>query len=101
LGELDGSSTEQAEQARASAYGVPFGIPPADVDADGDTDSADVTQITTWSNAVTYEVRGDLSLDDWFNVHQCEDVMAVAAATQTSHSLSDVLTLERAELSTA
>ena len=64
---LNGAATEQAEQARASAYGVPFGEPPADIDADGDVDSADVTQITTWSNSATYEVRGDLNLDNNVN----------------------------------
>ena len=64
---LNGAATEQSEQARASAYGVPFGEPPADIDADGDVDSADVTQITTWSSSATYEVRGDLNLDNSVN----------------------------------
>ena len=46
-----------------SAYGVPFGVPGADTDSDGDCDSTDVTQIQTWIDAPAYDVRGDIDLD--------------------------------------
>jgi len=36
------SSGTQVEQARYSAYGVPFGLPAGDVDSDGDVDVASV-----------------------------------------------------------
>lgn len=53
----------QVEWAKYSAYGVPFGIPGADTDSDGDCDSADISQIQSWINASSYDIRGDADLD--------------------------------------
>ncbi len=57
------SSGRQVEQARYSAYGVPFGLPMGDTDGDGDVDAADLTQIQSWIDHSIYDVRGDLDLD--------------------------------------
>jgi RHS repeat-associated protein len=46
-----------------SAYGIPFGLPGGDTNSDGDDDSADATQIQTWIDTSTYDVRGDVDLD--------------------------------------
>jgi RHS repeat-associated protein len=46
-----------------SAYGIPFGLPGADTDSDGDCDSTDVTQVQTWIDGPTYNVLGDIDLD--------------------------------------
>jgi len=51
------------EQSRYSPYGVPMGLPIGDVDADGDVDATDASQIQTWIDASQYHVRGDLDLD--------------------------------------
>ena len=51
------------EWAKYTSYGVPFGLPGGDTDSDGDTDATDVTQIQTWIDASTYDVRGDIDLD--------------------------------------
>jgi len=53
----------QLEQVRYSAYGVPFGLPFADTDSDGDLDSTDVGQINTWIGLAAYDVRADVDLD--------------------------------------
>jgi len=57
------SSGRQVEQARYSAYGVPFGLPAGDADSDGDVDSADLAQIQSWIDNTIYDVRGDFDLD--------------------------------------
>jgi len=57
------SAGRQVEQARYSAYGVPFGLPAGDADSDGDVDSADLTQIQSWIDNIIYDVRGDFDLD--------------------------------------
>jgi RHS repeat-associated protein len=59
---LNDTGTLQIEQARYSAYGVPFGLPAGDTDADGDTDATDASQIRTWGGGA-YQVRGDMDLD--------------------------------------
>ena len=51
------------EWAKYSSYGVPIGLPGGDTDSDGDCDATDVTQIQTWIDAPTYDVRGDINLD--------------------------------------
>jgi RHS repeat-associated protein len=51
------------ERIKYSAYGVPFNLPMGDVDCDGDTDSTDLTQISTWVIFGTYSVLGDVDLD--------------------------------------
>ncbi|MBL1217204.1 MAG: hypothetical protein D8M59_06870 [Planctomycetes bacterium] len=53
------------EWAKYSPYGIPFGLPGADTDSDGDCDATDITQIQTWIDAGggTYDVRGDVDLD--------------------------------------
>ncbi len=56
-------SADLVEEDRYSANGVPFGLPAGDADSDGDVDSADLTQIQTWIDGPTYDVRGDLDLD--------------------------------------
>ena len=53
----------QVEHARYTSYGVPIGMPGADTDSDGDCDSTDITQIQTWIDAPSYDVRGDVDLD--------------------------------------
>ena len=57
------SAGRQVEQARYSAYGVPFGLPAGDADSDGDVDAADLTQIQSWIDNTIYDVRGDYDLD--------------------------------------
>ena len=52
------------EQARYSAYGVPFGIPLGDVDGDGDSDTTDQGLVTAMIGPpYAYDVRGDFDLD--------------------------------------
>jgi len=51
------------EWAKYSAYGVPFGLPGADTDSDGDCDASDINQIRSWILSSTYDVRGDVDLD--------------------------------------
>ncbi|MBL1218986.1 MAG: hypothetical protein D8M59_16015 [Planctomycetes bacterium] len=51
------------EWAKYSPYGTPFGLPGADTDSDGDCDATDITQIQTWIDASSYDVRGDVDLD--------------------------------------
>ncbi|MBL8800491.1 MAG: hypothetical protein JNN27_00725 [Planctomycetes bacterium] len=58
----DGGAT-MVEWIKYSAYGVPFALPAGDTDSDGDCDSTDDTQVTTWKNAPAYDIRGDLDLD--------------------------------------
>ena len=67
------STGELVEQVRYSPYGVPFGLPAADADSDGDVDEADVTLITSGG---PYDVRRDVDLDG--------DVDAADAAIATS-----------------
>jgi len=54
---------EMYEWVKYSAYGVPFGLPGADTDSDGDCDSTDISQIQTWDASGPYDVRGDVDLD--------------------------------------
>ena len=51
------------EWAKYSSYGVPIGLPGGDADSGGDTDATDVSQIQTWIDASSYDVRGDINLD--------------------------------------
>ncbi len=51
------------EWDKYESYGVPFGLPGADTDSDGDCDSTDVTQIQSWIDVSSYDVRGDVDLD--------------------------------------
>jgi RHS repeat-associated protein len=60
------STGTMKEWVKYSGYGIPFGLPGGDADSDGDCnsgDSADTTQIQTWIDAPTYDVRGDIDLD--------------------------------------
>ncbi len=57
------SSGQQRGQMRYSAYGVPFGMPAGDLDADGDCDFGDLNQIASWISTSTYDVRADMDLD--------------------------------------
>jgi len=57
------SAGVMVEWVKYTAYGVPFGLPGADTDSDGDCDATDITQIQTWIDAPAYDVRGDLDLD--------------------------------------
>lgn len=54
---------EMYEWVKYSAYGVPFGLPGADADSDGDCDSGDVAQLQTWISSSAYDIRGDVDLD--------------------------------------
>ncbi len=60
-------TARQVEQVRYSSYGIPFCLPNGDTDGDGDADSTDSAQITTWKNAGTYDARGDLDLNGCVN----------------------------------
>jgi len=60
---LAGPSSQLTEWAKYSAYGVPFGLPGGDADSDGDCDVTDVTQIQTWIDGSSYDVRGDIDLN--------------------------------------
>ncbi len=51
------------EMARYTAYGTPIGLPGGDTNSDGACDATDVSQIQTWINSATYDVRGDIGLD--------------------------------------
>lgn len=73
-------AAKQIEQARYSAYGVPFGLPAGDADSDGDCDAADVSTVTGWSG-VTYNVLGDIDLDGDVDAN---DVSAVAGLNGTT-----------------
>jgi RHS repeat-associated protein len=68
------------EWLKYSAYGVPFALPAGDTDSDGDCDSTDDAQVTTWKNAPAYDVRGDLNLD---GVIDADDETLVAGAHQS------------------
>ena len=57
------------EWVKYSSYGVPFGLPGGDTNSDGDCDAADVTQVGTWSESTTYDVRGDIDLDGDVDVY--------------------------------
>ncbi len=57
------SNGEMYEWVKYSAYGVPFGLPGADTDSDGDCDATDISQIQTWDTSGPYDVRGDVDLD--------------------------------------
>jgi len=52
------------EWVKYSSYGIPFALPGADTDSDGDCDAADITQIQTWIDGSTYDVRGDVDASD-------------------------------------
>src|SRR6185295_14638170 len=60
---LVSSGRQLHEMDKYSAYGIPVGLPGGDTNSDGDNDSADATQIQTWINGSTYDVRGDVDLD--------------------------------------
>ena len=53
----------QSLAARYSAYGVPFGIPAGDLNADGAVDFTDSNQIASWIAGSIYDVRADINLD--------------------------------------
>ena len=57
------SGRKLTEWAKYSSYGAPIGLPGADTDSDGDCDSTDITQIQSWIDASSYDVRGDVDLD--------------------------------------
>ena len=81
LVEPDGSGgATMVEWVKYSAYGVPFGLPAGDTDSDGDCDSTDDAQVTTWKNAPLYDVRGDLDLD---GVVDAADETLVGSAHQS------------------
>ncbi len=48
------------EWAKYSPYGIPFGLPGADTDSDGDCDATD---ITNFDSVPSYDVRYDVDLD--------------------------------------
>lgn len=75
----DGGAT-MVEWIKYSAYGVPFALPAGDTDSDGDCDSTDDAQVTTWKNAPAYDVRGDLNLD---GVIDATDESLVVSAHQS------------------
>jgi YD repeat-containing protein len=54
---------QMKEWVKYSTYGVPFGLPGADANSDGDCDAADMNQIDTWIESGPYDVRGDVDLN--------------------------------------
>jgi RHS repeat-associated protein len=68
------------EWVKYSAYGVPFALPAGDTNSDGVCDSTDDAQVTTWKDALAYDVRGDLNLD---GVIDADDESLVAGAHQS------------------
>jgi hypothetical protein len=56
-------ASNQIEQARYLAYGIPDGLPAGDLDSDGDCDAADVTIFDGLGGGGSYDVRADLNLD--------------------------------------
>jgi RHS repeat-associated protein len=81
LVEPDGSGgATMVEWVKYSAYGVPFALPAGDTDSDGDCDSTDDAQVTTWKNAPFYDVRGDLDLN---GVVDAADETLVVSAHQS------------------
>ncbi len=73
----------QVEQVRYEPYGSPFGIPAGDVDASSAVDGTDVTAVTAWYNAPSYDVRGDLDMDgdlDTTDLALLEDAKDAAAS---------------------
>jgi RHS repeat-associated protein len=75
----EGGGAVMIEWIKYSAYGVPFALPAGDTDSDGDCDSTDDAQVTTWKNAPAYDVRGDLNLD---GVIDADDEALVVSAHQ-------------------
>lgn len=53
----------QSLSVRYSAYGVPFGSPAGDLNADGAVDFTDSNQIASWISGSVYDVRADINLD--------------------------------------
>lgn len=84
------SAAVQKEQARYSAYGVPFGLPAGDADSDGDCDAADGTIVTAWKVAPSYDVRGDIDLDGDVDATDESAVGALNGATMGREVLSGV-----------
>lgn len=56
----DGSAVERVHY---SAYGVPYGLHPADVELDGDVDIADFTKFSALNNNSTYDLLIDYDHD--------------------------------------
>ena len=54
----------QVEHQRYEAYGVPYLFVAGDVTANGTINATDTNQIQTWIDAPSYDVRGDLDLDN-------------------------------------
>jgi YD repeat-containing protein len=52
-----------------SAYGVPFCLPGADTDSDGDYDLTDLMQMQRWVDSSVYNVLGDVNLDGDVDSH--------------------------------
>ena len=52
------SAGQMVEWVKYSSYGVPWSMPAADTDSDGDFDATDASAITG-----TYDVRKDVNLD--------------------------------------
>jgi RHS repeat-associated protein len=57
------STGQIKEWIKYSAYGIPFGLPGGDTDSDGDCDATDVAQVQAWIDAPAYDLRADIDLD--------------------------------------
>ncbi len=86
------SSGSMREWIRYSAFGVPFGLPAADTDSDGDCDATDTTLIQTWISNSQYDIRGDVDLDgDVDSVDKTQSTVLTATAGRSvlsPHTLS-------------
>lgn len=60
-------SGRQVEQIRYGAYGLPWGLPAGDLNADGDNDAGDLSAANTLITASQYDVRADINLDGVLN----------------------------------
>jgi len=82
------SGGKQGEAVRYSAYGVPFLIPTADLDGDGDIQLDDIDYMDDMVNSIEpYSIVGDLDLDGDVDA---SDALLVAGAVTGRGVLSEV-----------
>lgn len=66
LKHISGTNCQVMETVRYSAYGVPFGIPPGDIEGDGDCDNDDNTNWpgSSYQARLDYDLDGDVDITD-------------------------------------
>ncbi|NOG54372.1 MAG: hypothetical protein HND57_08595 [Planctomycetes bacterium] len=78
------------EWIKYSPYGIPFGLPGGDTDSDGDCDATDISQIQSWIDASSYDVRGDLDLDGGSSVDATDKSIAQSNYQGTTSGFNDL-----------